>query len=72
MIEGQSHINGKRAAWFTIVAWILIIASIVILWNFGPKEIGAIAAVLAVPFLIAAMYYDGIFGNDNKEVKPRL
>ena len=70
MIEGQSHINGKRAAWFTIIAWILIIASIVILWNFGPKEIGAIAAVLAVPFLIAAMYYGGILGNNNRKAKP--
>ena len=70
MIEGQSHINGKRAAWFTLISVILVVIAVIILWKLPFKEIGAIADVLAVPFLIAAMYYDGIFGNDCKEVKP--
>ena len=70
MIEGQSHINGKRAAWFTLISVILVVIAVIILWKLPFKEIGAIADVLAVPFLIAAMYYDGIFGNDNKEVQP--
>ena len=70
MIEGQSHINGKRAAWFTIISAILVLIASIILWKLPFKEIGALIDLLAVPFLIAAMYYDGIFGNDNKEVKP--
>ena len=70
MIEGQSHINVEREAGFTIISAILVLIAFIILWKLPFKEIGIIIDVLAVPFLIAAMYYDGIFGNDNKEVKP--
>ena len=69
MIEGQSHINVKRAAVFTIISVILVVIAVIILWIFRPKEIGAIIDVLAVPFLIAAMYYEGFFENSNRKVK---
>ena len=70
MIEGQSHINGKRAAWFTIISAILVLIASINLCKLRFKEIGALIDLRADLFLIAAIYYDGIFGNDNKEVKP--
>ena len=69
MIEGQSHINIKRAAGFTVISVILIVIAIVILWKVGPIRIGAIIDLLAVPFLVAAMYYDGIFWNKDRKGK---
>lgn len=69
MIEGQSHINVEREAGFTIISAILVLIAFIILWKLPFKEIGIIIDVLAVPFLVVAMYYGGWFENDNKRVK---
>ena len=69
MIEGQSHINVEREAGFTIISVILVVIAVIILWKLPFKEIGALIDLLAVPFLVVAMYYGGWFENDNKRVK---
>ena len=70
MIEGQSHINVEREAGFTIISAILVLIAFIILWKLPFKEIGALIDLLAVPFLVVAMYYGGILGNNNRKVKP--
>ena len=45
---------------FALLGVFLMTSGIFVLFSYVPVS----------PFLIAAMYYDGIFGNDNKEVKP--
>ena len=70
MTEGQPDANDVRGEVFLIMWVILMATGIVLMSQFSSALIGFIILSSSIPCAVAATYYDGLWEDDNKEVKP--